>query len=96
MDKKCILCDNISDTYYKVFVHKWREYGGYSNLEYPRYLCSKKCVNNYEKNNRCNFCHIVKYEYRYYKKGNDGFTYCNDLDEITVGNTTCYNQVFNK
>ena len=25
-------------------VHKWREYGGYSNNLYPRYVCSTECL----------------------------------------------------
>jgi hypothetical protein len=75
-------------------VHKWRPYGGYSKYEYPRYFCSTECLEIYERDFRCNHCHIVTYEWREYKKGQDGLLYCNDEHEITIGDTPCYNVCF--
>ncbi len=93
MENKCTLCNYISDSNYILYVHKWREYGGYSKNSYARYFCSKECLNNYENNYKCNYCNIVMYDWREYKKGPDGFSYCNDEYEITIGNTTCYKQL---
>ena len=90
MENKCILCNNLPNTNYTIYVHKWREYGGYSKYEYPRYICSKECLTEFENNYKCNFCSMVCYDWRNYKKGDDGFTYCND-DETTIDNTKCYN-----
>jgi hypothetical protein len=96
MENKCFLCDNKSNENYISYVRKWREYTGYSKYEYPRYLCSYECLNNYEKNNKCNYCNIVLYEGVEYIKGNDGFSYCNDYYYITIGDKTCYNYYLNK
>jgi hypothetical protein len=95
MESKCNLkdCNNQLNKNNVSYVHKWREYGGYSEGIYPRYFCSEKCLTKFEKNSKCNFCGIVAYQHRDYIKGTDGYTYCNDNEEITVGNTTCYNQV---
>ncbi len=95
MEDKCNLCTNLQESNYIVYVHKYREYGGYSKGEYPRYFCSQECLVKYEKNGKCNFCGMVCYDWRETKKGDDGYTYCND-DDISVGDTTCYNQAFNQ
>ncbi len=81
---------NITDSVYKYicYVHKDRPYGGYSKNEYPRYLCSQKCLDKYEKTSRCNLCHIIIYEDSLVIQGNDEYLYCDDIN-------TCYNQKFN-
>jgi hypothetical protein len=81
---------------YISYVHKDRPYGGYSKYEYPRYLCSKECLDNYEKTCRCNLCHIVIYKDALVIEGNDNYLYCDDIDNCNIGNDTCYNQKFNK
>ncbi len=86
-------CNNLtSDTEFISYIHKWKEYGGYSKREYPRFFCSKECLTEFEKNYKCNFCGMICYEWRNYKKGQDGFTYCDNINDISIGNTTCYNQ----
>jgi hypothetical protein len=75
-------------------VHKWRLYGGYSKYLYPRYFCSTKCIEIFERDLRCNYCNIIIYNGEQYKKGADGMTYCNDEFEITIGDTPCYNLCF--
>lgn len=92
----CCIC-NKSETKEEFYsmCHKWRECGGYSSMTYPRYTCSKKCLDIYEKNERCNHCHIVKYDWNQYIKGSDGFTYCNNKYELTVGDKPCYYIKFN-
>jgi hypothetical protein len=70
--------------------HKWREYRGYSSGALPRYTCSKECLDYYEKNYKCNQCKIVTYDWNQYIKASDGFTYCDNEHEITVGDKPCY------
>jgi hypothetical protein len=85
----CCMCRiNNEKKEFVSMVHKWREYGGYSKYEYPRYFCSTDCLEIYERDYRCNHCHIVSYEWYEHKKGPDGFTYC--YDEITIGDKPCY------
>jgi hypothetical protein len=87
----CCMCRiNNEKKEFVSLVHKWREYGGYSKYEYPRYFCSPECLENFERDFRCNHCHIVKYEWREYKKGPDGLLYCNDEHEITISDIPCY------
>ncbi len=95
---ECCLCNYKlnKESYYVSEVHKDRPYGGYSKYSYPRYLCSKKCLNEFEKYNRCNLCHIIIYDDSLIKEGNDGFLYCNDKDTCNIGNNTCYKFKFNK
>jgi hypothetical protein len=91
----CNICKkNNKNENYISWVHKWRPYGGYSKYEYPRYFCSTDCLENFERNFRCNHCHIVTYDWNNYKKGPDGMTYCDDELEITIGDTPCYNIKF--
>ena len=94
-DNICNMCkiNNKKDEFVSM-VHKWREYGGYSKFEYPRYFCSPECVENFERDFRCNHCHITSYEWNEYKKGPDGLTYCNDEREITIGDIPCYKICF--
>ena len=93
----CSVCkNNQKDDNYVSFVHKWHLYNGYSKSAYPRHFCSKECLNIFEKQYRCNHCNIIIYDWVEYKKAEDGFTYCNDQDEITVGNKPCYYLVFKK
>jgi hypothetical protein len=94
METKCDLidCTNNSNQNIISYIHKWREYGGYSQNEYPRFFCSQECLNFYEKNYKCNYCHIVLYDWRNNIKATNEYTYCDDEDELTIGNTTCYNQ----
>ena len=96
METKCNLkdCTNNSNQNIISYVHKWQEYGGYSQYEYPRFFCSHECLNDYEKNHKCNYCGIVCYDWREYKKGIDGFTYCDSINDISVGSDTCYNHVY--
>ena len=54
------------------------------------------CLNIFEKEYRCNHCNIIIYDSTEYKKAEDGFTYCNDEDELTVGNKPCYQILFEK
>ena len=75
-------------------VHKWQEYGGYSNNLYPRYVCSTECLKIFERDFRCNHCHIITYKSNQYKKGDDGMTYCNDEIDITIGDKPCYDLCF--
>jgi hypothetical protein len=91
----CTICNinNKKDDFFSM-VHKWREYGGYSKMLYPRYVCSAECLEIFEREFRCNHCHIITYEGNQYKKGVDGMTYCNDEYEITIGDTPCYNLRF--
>jgi hypothetical protein len=95
METKCTLCNklcnNISDPNYTVYVHKWRDYGGYSQTQYPKYLCSQECLDYYKKNYKCNHCHIIVYDWRNYQVGPDDYIYCND-EEVTLDDDTCYNQ----
>ena len=90
-DNICNMCkiNNKKDEFVSM-VHKWREYGGYSKFEYPRYFCSPECLEIYERDFRCNHCHITSYEGNEYKKGPDGLMYCNDEYEITIGDKPCY------
>lgn len=91
----CNICKkNNKNENYISWVHKWREYGGYSKFSYPRFFCSTDCLENFERNFRCNHCHIVNYEWKEYKEGPDGFTYCYDENELTVGDKPCYNIKF--
>ena len=93
----CNLCKNkITENDIISWVHKIRPYGGYSKYLYPRYFCSKNCLDYYNKNHKCNLCGVVEYDYRNYSIGNDGYTYCDDIDEMTIGDDTCYNQYKNK
>ncbi len=89
------ICNNCKKNHknenYVSMVHKWREYGGYSKYSYPRYFCSIDCLEHFEQEFRCNHCHIVRYDWIEHKKGPDGFTYCNDENELTVGDVPCYN-----
>ena len=87
----CCMCsiNNVKEECVSM-VHKWREYGGYSSLEYPRYFCSPECLETFERDFRCNHCHIISYEWNEYKKGPDGLLYCNDEREITIGDKPCY------
>jgi hypothetical protein len=97
MDKICDMCKNKNpDEPYVSMVHKWRPYGGYSEGVYPRYFCSKECLAFYEKEYRCNHCHIVKYDGVKYKKGKDGMVYCYDELELTIGEKPCYYLVANQ
>lgn len=92
----CNICNiNNQKNEYVSMVHKWREYGGYSKLEYPRFFCSPKCLETFERDFRCNHCHIVMYECNEYKKGPDGLMYCNDEQEITIDDKPCYSICFN-
>ncbi len=86
----CGICNKneVKEEFY-LMNHKWREYGGYSQGIYSRHVCSKECLEIYERDYRCNYCHIITYEWNDYKKGPDGFTYC-DNDELTVGDKPCY------
>ncbi len=96
MDKTCNMCKNNQiDEKYVSMVHKWREYHGYSQLLYPRYFCSKECLEFFEKEFRCNHCHIVVYDGVDYKTGKDGMTYCYDEVQITIGDRPCYDIVHN-
>ena len=91
----CCMCRiNNEKEEFVSMVHKWRLYGGYSNYLYPRYFCSTKCLDIFERDFRCNHCNIVKYDGEQYKKGTDGMIYCNDEYEITIGDTPCYNLCF--
>jgi hypothetical protein len=91
----CYICNiNNKKEEFVSMVHKWREYGGYSKMIYPRYFCSTNCLEIFERDFRCNHCHIISYEGDQCKKGPDGMTYCNDECEITIGDTPCYNLCF--
>jgi hypothetical protein len=90
----CSICrDNYENEAFVSMVHKWRDYGGYSEFTYPRNFCSKKCLDTFEKYWRCNHCHIVMYDWVKYKKGTDGMTYCNDESYLTVGDKPCFQLV---
>ncbi len=94
-NNKCQICKkNNENNEFVSMVHKWREYGGYSANLYSRYFCSKECLNIFEKDFRCNHCHIVVYQDSEYIKGPDGLTYCNDEYQITVGDKPCYKYKF--
>jgi hypothetical protein len=94
-DKKCTICDNdYKNEEFVSMVHKWRQYGGYSEYSYPRFFCSKECLDIFEKDFRCNHCHILKYDHVEYKKGDDGMSYCNDESEITINDKPCYQQKY--
>ena len=41
---------------------------------------------------KCNHYHIIMYDWHSNVKATDDFIYYNDKDELTIGNTTCYNQ----
>ncbi len=93
---KCNICNkNNKNEQFVSMVHKWREYGGYSQNLYPRYFCSNECLEIFERDFRCNYCHIVTYDWNNYQKGPDGFTYCDNEMEITIGDKPCYYQRFN-
>ena len=97
MDTICNMCkNNKTDEKYVSMVHKWREYGGYSKGTYPRYFCSEKCLNVFEKECRCNHCHIAIYNGVEYKKGKGGMIYCYDELELTIGEQPCYYLVINQ
>jgi hypothetical protein len=97
LTEKCCICNNNfnKEIVYISKVHKYKPYHGYTSWSYSKYLCSSECLENYEKTYRCNLCHIIIYENALIKKGYDGFVYCNDIYECTIGNTTCYNIKFN-
>lgn len=66
----CIICHQNeikNDDECISYVHKSRQYGGYSKYEYPRNFCSKECVAIFEKDFRCNNCHIISYEWIEFK-----------------------------
>ena len=90
MDFKCKMCDNNYSLDYVSYVHKDTERHGYSDDVYPRYCCSLKCLDDYNKNCRCNMCHVAL-GYDTYRQADDGFHYC---DEIMVGNNSCYNKIY--
>ncbi len=92
----CHECKNKvnNDTEYICYVHKDRQYGGYSKNEYPRLFCSNKCLNKYEKTGKCNLCNIIIYDWSLIKKGDDDYLYCDDNDQCNIGNDTCYNLKF--
>ncbi len=91
----CNMCkENKNDEQYVSYVHKWHLYNGYTKGVYPRYFCSKVCLDFFEKNFRCNHCHIVAYEGVEYKEGDDGFIYCYDEIDITIGPRPCYQILF--
>lgn len=97
MDLKCKMCDNNYSLDYVSYVHKDTERYGYSEEVYPRYCCSMKCLDDYNKNCRCNMCHVALGNYNFIQ-AEDGFHYC---DEIMVGDNSCYNilmniKIFNK
>ena len=98
MSNNCNICDNDykTNTEFISMVHKYQQYGGYSKYEYPRYFCSKECLDIYEKDFRCNHCHITSYDWLEFKKGKDGFSYCNDENEKTIGDKPCYQILFTK
>ncbi len=95
---ECCLCNYKlnKESYYVSYVHKDRPYGGYSKYSYPRHLCSQECLNEFEKNSRCNLCHIIIYDDALIKEGYDDYLYCNDKDICNLGNNTCYNLKFKK
>jgi hypothetical protein len=88
--------ENKTDHTYISYVHKLHLYNGYAKVEYQRYFCSKECLDIFEKKFRCNHCHIVTYDDLEYKTGEDGFTYCNDENELTIGDKPCYQILFEK
>jgi hypothetical protein len=103
MDKYYNICKNNNickntdqNEKYVSYVHKWRPYGGYSKESYPRYFCSQECLDVFEKESRCNHCHIIVYNGVEYKKGDDGYMYCYDEFELTVGNRPCYYLITSK
>jgi hypothetical protein len=85
------MCDNNYSLDYISYVHKDTERHGYSDDVYPRYCCSQKCLDDYNKNCRCNMCHVAL-GYDTYRQADDGFHYC---DEIIIGNNSCYNKTHN-
>ncbi len=94
----CFMCKNkiINIDTFVSYVHKDRPYGGYSKNSYPRYMCSQTCLDKYNKNNRCNLCHVVIYDWSLIKQHTDDFLYCDDEDQCNVGTDTCYNIVLNQ
>jgi hypothetical protein len=91
MNFKCKMCDNNYSLDYVSYVHKYTERHGYSDDVYPRYCCSQKCLDDYNKNCRCNMCHVAL-GYDTYRQADNGFHYC---DEIMIGNNSCYNKMHN-
>lgn len=87
----CRICqkNNINEQFVSM-VHKWREYTGYSKESHPRFFCSSECLETFERDFRCNHCHIIVYECNEYKKGNEGFTYCNSDFNLTIGDVSCF------
>ena len=97
MDNVCCCCNSThSNTEFVSMVHKWREYGGYSKYKYPRYVCSQKCLEKFEKEFRCNCCHMVTYDWIETAEDDNGFTYCNDEYYKTIHDKTCYQHITKK